>query len=299
MYLKKGDTIGIVSPARAIEAAQVEPAIRFFEKHGLRVLVGKNVFNRHGQMAGTEEEKIHDIQGFVNNHEVKAIISTRGGYGCVRIIDQLDLSPLAEQNKWFVGFSDVTVFHSHIHQTYGTPTIHSTMPINMSENPTDEEKINNETLIDCLFGADISYDLPAHHLNQSGDASGLLVGGNLSMLYSLCGSASDIDTRGKLLFLEDLDEYLYHIDRMMMNIKRTGKLDNLAGLIVGGMSDMRDNTIPFGKDAEQIILEHTAEYGYPIYFGFEAGHQKLNKALRFGLHADIKDNRLLLPSNLA
>jgi muramoyltetrapeptide carboxypeptidase len=299
MYLKKGDTIGIVSPARAIEAAQVEPAIRFFEKHGLRVLVGKNVFNRHGQMAGTEEEKIHDIQGFVNNHEVKAIISTRGGYGCVRIIDQLDLSPLAEQNKWFVGFSDVTVFHSHIHQTYGTPTIHSTMPINMSENPTDEEKINNETLIDCLFGADISYDLPAHHLNQSGDASGLLVGGNLSMLYSLCGSASDIDTRGKLLFLEDLDEYLYHIDRMMMNLKRTGKLDNLAGLIVGGMSDMRDNTIPFGKDAEQIILEHTADYGYPIYFGFEAGHQKLNKALRFGLHADINDNRLLLPSNLA
>ena len=299
MYLKKGDTIGIVSPARAIEAAQVEPAIRFFEKHGLRVLVGKNVFNRHGQMAGTEEEKIHDIQGFDNNHEVKAIISTRGGYGCVRIIDQLDLSPLAEQNKWFVGFSDVTVFHSHIHQTYGTPTIHSTMPINMSENPTDEEKINNETLIDCLFGADISYDLPAHHLNQSGDASGLLVGGNLSMLYSLCGSASDIDTRGKLLFLEDLDEYLYHVDRMMMNLKRTGKLDNLAGLIVGGMSDMRDNTIPFGKDAEQIILEHTVEYGYPIYFGFEAGHQKLNKALRFGLRAEIKDNRLLLSSNLA
>ncbi|MFY9280484.1 MAG: LD-carboxypeptidase [Bacteroidia bacterium] len=299
MYLKKGDTIGIVSPARAIEAAQVEPAIRFFEKHGLRVLVGDNAYNRHGQMAGSEEDKIQDIQGFISNPEVKAIISTRGGYGCVRIIDQLDLGPLAEQMKWFVGFSDVTVFHSHIHQTYGTPTIHSTMPINMTENPTEEEKISNETLIDCLFGTDISYDLPGHHLNQSGDASGLLVGGNLSMLYSLCGSASDIDTRGKLLFLEDLDEYLYHVDRMMMNLKRTGKLDNLAGLIVGGMSDMRDNTIPFGKDAEQIILEHTVEYGYPIYFGFEAGHQKLNKALRFGLRAEIKDNRLLLSSNLA
>jgi len=198
-----------------------------------------------------------------------------------------------------VGFSDVTVFHSHIHQTYGTPTIHSTMPINMTENPTEEEKISNETLIDCLFGADISYVLPGHHLNQSGDASGLLVGGNLSMLYSLCGSTSDLDTRGKILFLEDLDEYLYHVDRMMMNLKRTGKLDNLAGLIVGGMSDMRDNTIPFGKDAEQIILEHTVEYGYPIYFSFEAGHQKLNKALRFGLRAEIKDNRLLLSSNLA
>ena len=299
MYLKKGDTIGIVSPARAIEAAQLEPAIRFFEKHGLRVLVGDNAYNRHGQMAGSEEDKIQDIQGFISNPEVKAIISTRGGYGCVRIIDQLDLGPLAEQMKWFVGFSDVTVFHSHIHQTYGTPTIHSTMPINMTENPTEEEKISNETLIDCLFGADISYVLPGHHLNQSGDTSGLLVGGNLSMLYSLCGSASDIDTRGKLLFLEDLDEYLYHVDRMMMNLKRTGKLDNLAGLIVGGMSDMRDNTIPFGKDAEQIILEHTVEYGYPIYFGFEAGHQKLNKALRFGLRAEIKDNRLLLSSNLA
>ena len=299
MYLKKGDTIGIVSPARAIEAAQVEPAIRFFEKHGLRVLVGDNAYNRHGQMAGSEEDKIQDIQGFISNPEVKAIISTRGGYGCVRIIDQLDLGPLAEQMKWFVGFSDVTVFHSHIHQTYGTPTIHSTMPINMTENPTEEEKISNETLIDCLFGTDISYDLPGHHLNQSGDASGLLVGGNLSMLYSLCGSTSDLDTRGKILFLEDLDEYLYHVDRMMMNLKRTGKLDNLAGLIVGGMSDMRDNTIPFGKDAEQIILEHTVEYGYPIYFSFEAGHQKLNKALRFGLRAEIKDNRLLLSSNLA
>ncbi len=299
MYLKKGDTIGIVSPARAIEAAQVEPAIRFFEQHGLRVLVGENAYNREGQMAGSEEEKIQDIQGFISNLDVKAIISTRGGYGCVRIIDQLDLTPLAEQKKWLVGFSDVTVFHSHIHQIYGTPTIHSAMPINMTENPTEEEKISNKTLINCLFGADISYDLPAHHLNQSGDASGLLVGGNLSMLYSLCGSKSDLDTKGKILFLEDLDEYLYHVDRMMMNLKRTGKLENLAGLIVGGMSDMKDNAIPFGKNAEQIILEHTAEYGYPIYFGFEAGHQKLNKALRFGLPAEIKDNQLLLPSKLA
>lgn len=296
MYLKKGDTIAIVSPARAIEREKVQPAIRFFEKHGLNVVVGKHTYNIHNQMAGTDAEKAEDIQGFINDPNIRAIVSTRGGYGCVRIIDKLDLKPLADQKKWFVGYSDVTVFHSHIHQNFGTPTLHSTMPVSISDNPTKEEAISNDTLVQALLGKDLSYDLAPHPLNKPGNAKGKLVGGNLSMLYSMCGSASDIGTAGKILFIEDLDEYLYHIDRMMMNLKRTGKLVRLTALVVGGMSDMNDNAIPFGKTAEEIILEHTEEYGYPVYFGFQAGHQKPNVALRLGLEAEIKDNQLLLPA---
>ncbi len=296
MYLKKGDTIAIVSPARAIEKEKVEPAIRFFESHGLNVLVGKHVYDVDNQMAGTDDDKVADIQRFIDDKNVRAIISTRGGYGCVRIIDQLDLKPLAKQKKWFVGYSDVTVFHSHIHQNFGTPTLHGTMPVNISDEPSAEEQISNTTLMAALFGEDITYTLPQHSLNKEGDAKGQLVGGNLSMLYSLCGSASDIDTNDKILFIEDLDEYLYHIDRMMMNLKRTGKLDQLAGLIVGGMSDMNDNAIPFGKTAEEIILEHTKDFDYPVYFGFEAGHQKPNKALRLGTDVQIRNNQLFLPA---
>jgi len=296
MYLNNGDTIAIVSPARAIPEEKVLPAIHFFEKHGLKVLVGKHTYKVHNQMAGTDAEKAEDIQSFINNPEVKAIVSTRGGYGCVRVIDSLDLKPLAASSKWFVGYSDVTVFHSHIHQNFGTPTLHATMPVNISDDPSPEERAGNDSLIKALLGGDLAYNLLPNRLNKLGDAKGKLVGGNLSMLYSMCGSASDIDTSGKILFIEDLDEYLYHVDRMMMNLKRTGKLDKLAALVVGGMSDMNDNTIPFGKTAEEIILEHTVEYGYPIYFGFQAGHQKPNVALRLGMDAEIKDNQLLLPA---
>jgi muramoyltetrapeptide carboxypeptidase len=294
MYLKKGDTIAIVSPARAIASEEIQPAVHFFEKHGLHIVLGKHIHTIHHQMAGTDAEKVEDIQAFINDPTVRAIVSTRGGYGCVRVIDQLDLSPLAAQKKWFVGYSDVTVFHSHIHQNYGTPTIHGTMPINISNEPSLEELESNTTLIAALMGQDIRYDIASHPLNIEGDASGILVGGNLSILCSICGSASDISTQGKILFIEDLGEYLYHIDRMMMNLKRTGKLEHLAALVVGGMSDMNDNDIAYGKTAEEIILEHTAAYDYPIYFGFQAGHQKPNVALRLGMKAEIKDNQLFL-----
>lgn len=296
MYLKKGDHVAIVSPARAIEPAKVQPTIDLLEKHGLKVVLGKHIYDVQNQMAGTDEAKVEDIQTFINDTTIRAIISTRGGYGCVRLIDHLDLRPLAEQKKWFVGYSDVTVFHSHIHQNFGTPTLHSTMPVNISPTPSEAEQHSNQSLIDALFGKNISYSIDQHNLSKPGDAEGLLIGGNLSMLYSLCGSASDISTEGKILFLEDLDEYLYHMDRMMMNLRRTGKLDKLSALVVGGMSDMNDNTIPFGKTAEEIILEHTSSYGYPIYFGLNAGHQQPNLALRLGTKAILKDNQLILPS---
>jgi muramoyltetrapeptide carboxypeptidase len=296
MYLTSGDTVALVSPARAISPEEVAPAIQFLEANGLKVVLGENIYNRHHQMAGTDVEKVNDIQRFIDDTEVKAIMSTRGGYGCVRIIDQLNLEPLAVQKKWFVGYSDVTVFHSHINKHYGTPTLHATMPINISEQPDELEAISNQTLMDALFGETLTYDLSAHTLNRPGNAEGILVGGNLSMLYSLCGSKSDIDTEGKILFLEDLDEYLYHVDRMLMNLKRTGKLKGLSALIIGGMSDMNDNTIPYGKTAEEIIAEHTSAYSYPVYYGLEAGHTKPNRALRLGKTAIIEDNKLILPS---
>ena len=296
MYLQPGDTIGIVSPARAIPKEKVQPAVSFLESQGFNVKVGNHVFNVHNQMAGTEDEKVEDIQNFIDDPSIKAIISTRGGYGCVRVIDHLNLKPLADQNKWFIGYSDVTVFHSHIHTQFDVPTIHGTMPVNITSDPSSEEQLSNKSLIDCLVGNDITYSMHQHQLTQPGNAEGVLVGGNLSMLYSLCGSESDIQTAGKILFLEDLDEYLYHVDRMMMNLKRTGKLSDLAGLIIGGMSDMNDNTIPFGKTAEEIILEHTQAYNYPIYFGFDAGHQQPNLAMRFGMKARISDNQLILPA---
>lgn len=296
MYLKKGDTIAIVSPARAIDSEKIQPTIQFFKKHGLNVVLGKHIHSVHHQMAGTDTEKVEDLQDAINDPNIRAILSTRGGYGCVRIIDQLDLTPLDEQKKWFVGYSDITVFHSHIHQNFGTPTIHSTMPINITNDPSPEEEESNTTLLAALMGEDLSYDIAPNPLNKEGNASGLLIGGNLSILYSLCGSASDVDTRGKILFIEDLDEYIYHIDRMMMNLKRTGKLERLSALIVGGMSDMNDNTIPYGQTAQEIIREHTAAYDYPVYFGFQAGHQKPNVAMRFGMKTEIKDNQLLLPA---
>jgi muramoyltetrapeptide carboxypeptidase len=249
------------------------------------------MFNRHNQFAGTDAQKIEDIQAGIDNNEVKAIWSSRGGYGSARIIDQLNLSNIKEQ-KWFVGYSDFTVFHSHIHRHLGMPTLHATMPVNVKTG----EEYACKTMIEALRGEELKYNFNKHELNREGDANGVLVGGNLSILYSLCGSDSDISTEGKILFLEDLDEYLYHVDRMMMNLKRTNKLSKLAALVVGGMSDMNDNAIPYGKTAEEIILEHTREYNYPIYFGLEAGHIERNAALRLGMECKINDNSLILPS---
>lgn len=295
-YLKAGDTIGILSPARFIAPHQVEPTVNWLKKHQFNVVLSPNIFENHHQMAGTDMQKIADFQQFINDPNIKAILCARGGYGSVRLVDRLDYTSLVNQKKWILGYSDITAFHTHIHQHTGLPTIHSTMPINITADGTHHETMSRQTLLDALMGNDLTYKLHNHPLNKIGNANGILVGGNLSILYSLCGSSSDLSTEGKILFLEDLDEHLYHIDRMMMNLKRTGKLNRLAGLVVGGMSDMNDNTIPFGKTAEEIILEHTCEYDYPIYFGLNAGHTQPNQALRLGMNVYIQDNTLFLPA---
>lgn len=281
-YLKKGDTIGIVACARKISREEMAPAIEILKSWGLEVVLGKNVFNVDHQFSGTDAERAEDLQIMLDDTSVKAVISARGGYGTMRIIDKIDFEKFKRSPKWVIGYSDITVLHSHIH-TFGVETLQATMPINFNKNAEALESLRN-----ALFGEKIIYEVEAHDLNRKGVAQGELVGGNLSLLYALTGSVSDIDTTGKILFIEDLDEYLYHIDRMMMNLKRAGKLGHLVGLVVGGMTDMKDNTIPFGKTAEEIIMDAVKEYDYPVCFHFPAGHVDKNVALYLGKKAKLE-----------
>jgi muramoyltetrapeptide carboxypeptidase len=275
-HLKKGEKIAIIASARKISREELEPAVAILKNWGLEVVFGKNLFNAEHQFSGTDAERAADLQEMLDDTTIKAIISARGGYGTVRIIDAIDFTKFKQHPKWVIGYSDITVLHSHIHNM-GIQTLHATMPINFTKH---EEA--TETLRKLLFGETINYTFESHSLNRTGNAEGILVGGNLSLIYALCGSASDIDTSNKILFIEDLDEYLYHVDRMMINLKRSGKLSKLAGLIVGGMSDMKDNTIPFGKTAEEIILDAVKEYSYPICFNFPCGHIDENLAVVLG-----------------
>jgi muramoyltetrapeptide carboxypeptidase len=279
-YLKKGDKIAIVSPARKITREEMEPAIRLFTDWGLEVVQGEHLYASFKQFAGSDEQRRADMQRMLDDESIRAIVSSRGGYGTVRIIDQLDFSPFVEHPKWIVGYSDVTVLHSHIHRHFGIETLHAIMPVNLKDKCESNRSLNS--LKKALFGKDLSYKVPSSPLNRKGSCKAPLVGGNLSILYSLTNTNSDISTNGKILFIEDLDEYLYHIDRMMMNLRRSGKLEGLAGLIVGAMTKMHDNTIPFEKTAEEIIAEAVEDYPVPVCFNFPAGHLDDNRALILG-----------------
>jgi muramoyltetrapeptide carboxypeptidase len=276
-YLQKNDTIAIVSTARKISLEEIKPAIELLESWKLNVRVGKTIGLENNQFAGTDEERINDFQKMLDDDSVKAIWCTRGGYGTVRIIDLLDFSGYKRNPKWIIGYSDVTVLHSHIHNM-GFETLHASMPINIPKNTG--ETLNS--LKDALNGNELSYTIKSNKLNKPGSATGQLVGGNLSILYSLLGSETSVDTSGKILFIEDLDEYLYHVDRMMQNLRRNGYFDKLKGLIVGSMTEMNDNTIPFGKTAKEIIFEICKEYDFPICFNFPAGHIDDNRTLILG-----------------
>lgn len=275
--LKKGDKIGIISTARKINSKELKYAIETLEKWGLKVVLGRNIYASNNQYAGNDNQRIEDLQHMLNHTEIKAILCARGGYGTVRIIDHLDFSIFKSNPKLIAGFSDVTVLHSHLHNL-NISSVHSTMPISFKSNTA----ASIESLKNALFGENIDVKCDGHPLNRHGKASGQIVGGNLSILYSLIGTPTDIDTENKILFIEDLDEYLYHLDRMMTSLKRSGKLSSLKGLVVGGMTKMNDNHIPFGKTAEQIILESVSEYNYPVCFNFPAGHIDNNLALKLG-----------------
>ena len=277
-YLQKGDTIVILSTARKVTHEELTTSMQLFESWGLKVKLGSTIGLADHQFAGTDAEREADFQQAINDPEVRAIICARGGYGTVRMMDDIDWTGLLEHPKWIVGFSDITYIHIHLNQTLGVQTLHSSVPALFHRNtPEAIDSIRRQ-----LFGEQLIFEVPSHPLNRTGTAKGTLIGGNLSILYSITGTKSGFNTGGKILFIEDIDEYLYHVDRMMMNLKRSGKLNDLAGLIVGGMTDMKDNVIPFGKSAEEIIAEHVAEFSYPVCFGFPAGHIADNNALIMG-----------------
>ncbi len=282
--LKSGDTIGICATARKVSAGEMEAAIKILESWGLYVVLGKNLFGNENQYSGTDEQRAEDLQNFLDDENIKAIISGRGGYGTLRIVDRLDFSAFKQNPKWIIGYSDITVLHSHIHQQFHVATLHATMPINFGL-----DEYSTETLRMALFGEPLSYKArnAGTVKNKIGIAEGQLVGGNLSLLFAMQASVSDLDTKGKILLLEDLDEYLYHIDRMLLSLKRAGKFEGLKGLIIGGMNDMKDNAIPFGKTAEQIILEMISEYDFPVCYGFPSGHDVKNYALPLGKNVKL------------
>ncbi|HKJ06307.1 MAG TPA: LD-carboxypeptidase [Flavobacteriaceae bacterium] len=282
-FLKKNDTVAIVATARKITLDEIKPAIHLLKQWGLNVKVGNTIGLSEHQFAGSDEARRKDFQKMLDDDNVKAIWCARGGYGTVRIIDSINFEKFIENPKWIIGYSDVTVLHSHLHNL-DVQSLHATMPINVAEN-TSEALIS---LKNVLFGKTLAYTIQSSKKNKIGTAQGHLVGGNLSMLYSLIGSKTCISTKDKILFIEDLDEYLYHIDRMLINLKRNGYFENITGLIVGGMTDMNDNAIPFGKTAEEIILDVLADYKFPIAFSFPAGHLKDNRALVLGSEVKIK-----------
>lgn len=284
-FLKKGDTIGIAATARKISEAELMPAITKFREWGFQVLLSEALYAEDHQFAGTDQQRLSGFQKLLDNNTVKAIIIARGGYGTVRLIDEIDFTSFKKNPKWIIGYSDVTVLHSHIHQNFGIETIHATMPLNFPKN--NNESIALSSLYNALTNNNIEYIINRLSTEKTGETTGILTGGNLSLLYALSGTVSDIYTNGKILFLEDIDEYLYHIDRMILQLKRCGKLKNLAGLIVGGMTDMKDNLIPFGKNAYEIIADAVKEYDYPVCFGFPAGHIEDNRALILGRNVSL------------
>ena len=274
--LQKGDSIAIVATARKNIDDNLKPAIEWLKNWGLNVKIGTTIGLDLNQLAGTDLQRAADFQAQLDNPNIKAIWCVRGGYGTVRMLDLLDFTTFIKNPKWIVGFSDVTVLHNHLN-TMGFKSIHGIMPIS-----SKSTKLAKETLRIALFGEPLSYKIAPHPMNRFGKGTGELVGGNLSILYSVLGSKSAINCDNKILFIEDLDEYLYHIDRMLMNLKRCGCFENLNGIVVGAMTKMKDNDIPWGKNALEIIEDITENYKIPIVFNFPAGHIADNRALILG-----------------
>jgi muramoyltetrapeptide carboxypeptidase len=291
-YLKIGNTIGITSPAGYITTEQIQSSVLQMESWGLKVKVGDTIGKRDFTFGGTDEERRADFQDLLDDPNIDAIMCARGGYGFVRIIDLLDFTKFKRNPKWIIGFSDITVIHCHLSKQFGIASIHSKMCNSFPDiwENADQMQIDTITSIkNALFGQDMSYSAPFNENNKLGKAEGILVGGNLSIIETLAGSISDLDTRDKILFIEDTGEYPYSIDRMLWNLKRNGKLDKLKGLIVGGFKyKPEDVGSEFGRNVYQIVMEKVAEYNYPISFDFPVGHQKNNYALKCGIKHSLE-----------
>ncbi len=285
--LQKGDKVAIVALASKLNPDDIQPAIQYMQENwGVEVVVGESVSASYYGFAGTDEVRARDFQKMLDDRSVKAIFSARGGYGSSRIIDAIDFTAFQQKPKWIIGFSDITAVHSHV-QSLGFQSLHGPMPKTFMR---DEYSL--ETLRTFLFGNGMSYKISPDNLNKSGAAEGQITGGNLCLLAHLIGSASDISYEGKILFIEDIGEYLYNIDRMMIQLKRAGKLRNLQGLLVGSFTDNKENDEPFGKTAYEIIAEHVSAYEYPVCYGLPTGHDKINWAIPCGRVARLEVDAL-------
>jgi len=285
-YLKKGDTIGIVCPSGYMAAENVETCIKTLESWGYKVKVGSTVGNQFHYFSGTDKQRTQDLQKMMNDGGIKAILCARGGYGLSRIIDDLDFQKFKRSPKWIIGFSDITVLHAHIFQHFGIATMHAPMAAAFNGEGYKNEYI--ASLKNALSGTAANYNCAAHALNKVGNGEGDLVGGNLAMIAHLIGSHSSYKTRHKILFLEDIGEYLYNVDRMMIQLERAEMFKHLQGLIIGGFSDMKDTTIPFGLDVYNIINHHIKDYKFPICYGFPVSHEAENVALKVGVKHELK-----------
>lgn len=293
-YIKTGSKIRIVSPAGKVKEILILPAVEWLEKKGYKVELGECIFAQHYQFSGIDEQRLEDLQTALDDPKCSAIICSRGGYGTIRIIDQLDFTEFKKYPKWLVGYSDITMLHNHLNNM-GFYTVHGTMPP-FFFNENGEANENLDSLLNLLSGQKVSYTILPNEKNKNGNANGQLVGGNLSIICSLFGTKYELETEGKILFIEEIDEYLYHIDRMMQQLKLAGKLKNLAGLIIGDFTKIKDNESPFGQTVEEIILDSVKDYNFPVCFGFPAGHNQKNLALAFGKkwQLNISDKRATL-----
>lgn len=279
-YLTQNATIGITCPSGYVSAERVAYAIVVLEKWGFKTVVGHTVGNEYHYFSGDDATRLADLQQMLDDPKINAILMGRGGYGLSRIIDQIDFTNFIKHPKWICGFSDITVLHSHIQAQYGIPTIHSVMC--GAFKPETEESEYILSLRKALCGEPLSYSFAASPHNRDGTVEAIVVGGNLAMQAHLTGSASQIDTDGKILFIEDIGEHLYHIDRMLLNLKRSGQLSKIKGLIVGSFTDIEDTDRPFGQTLEQIISDKVKEYDFPVAFNFSCGHDEENYTLVLG-----------------
>jgi muramoyltetrapeptide carboxypeptidase len=284
-FLKPGDTVGIISPSFSIEPRKLAYAVKYLEKWQLKVRIGKNALKNNGPFAGSDEERLNDLQEMTNDPEIKAVLCSRGGYGLSKIIEQVDFSLLQTNPKWYVGFSDITVLHMWLSEVCGVISIHGDMPLNFSN--TKKTKDTFSSLRQALFGEAEGLEWSGNFFKAE-DVSGEMTGGNLSLLYSLKGTPAAPSTKGKILFIEEVGEYFYHIDRMLTSLKMAGMLKDLSALVIGGMNKIEESKVPWGRSIEETIFRIVGEYNYPLFFNFPAGHISDNRAFYIGRKAKIE-----------
>ena len=284
-YLKPGDTIGVVCPAGFMPFEKAQTCVKTLIAWGFKVIAGKTLGHQFNYFSGTDKERLRDLQRMIDDKNIDAILCGRGGYGTGRIIDQLDFTKFKKHPKWIIGFSDITVLLCHLFSNYKIASMHAPMAAAFNG------EFNNQyiqSLHDALRGKKADYKTEGNILDQYGKGNGILVGGNLSLLVNLIDTPSDIKIKNKILFIEEVGEYIYNVDRMMYQLKRSGKLEDLKGLIFGRFSDMKDTMIPFGQTVEETVKDVVKDYNYPVCFGFPVSHEKENYALKIGVKYNFK-----------